>query len=125
MPKRLFSSAKNTYRDREQLIDKIRKCAQNFIKDSPPVKKIILPGSLATDNYSIYNDADLLIILKESQFSRFFDRIPEFLTYFTDSGIPVDLFPYAEEEINRMRTNNKLIKRALAEGITLGANLND
>ncbi len=104
MPKRLFSSAKNTYRDREQLIDKIRKCAQNLIKDSPSVKKIIL---------------------KESQFSRFFDRIPEFLTYFTDSGIPVDLFPYTEEEINRMRTNNKLIKRALAEGITLGANLND
>lgn len=86
MPKRLFSSAKNTYRDREQLIDKIRKCAQNLIKDSPPVKKIILFGSLATDNYSIYSDADLLIILKESQFSRFFDRIPKFLTYFTAQG---------------------------------------
>jgi len=125
MPKRLFSSAKNTYRDREQLIGKIRKCAQNLIKDSPPVNKIILFGSLARDDYGIYSDADLLIILKESQFSRFFDRIPEFLAYFTGSGIPVDLFPYTEEEINRMRTDNKLIKRALAEGITLGANLND
>ena len=125
MPKRLFSSAKNTYRNREQLIDKIRECAQNLIKGSPSINKIILFGSLVTDNYSIYSDADLLIILKESRFSRFFDRIPEFLAYFIHSGIPVDLFPYTEEEINRMRTSNKLIKRALAEGITLGANLND
>ena len=123
MPKRLFSSAKNIYRDREQLIDKIRKCAQNLIEASPSVDKIILFGSVARDDYSIYSDADLLIILKESQFSRFFDRIPEFLGYFSHSGIAVDLFPYTEAEISRMRGNNKLIKRALAEGITLEANL--
>ncbi len=61
----------------------------------------------------------------ESEYTRFFDRIPKFLDYFTNVPIPVDIFPYTEKEIETMKkSDNQLISRALEEGTVL-CNRND
>ncbi|MEW5706428.1 MAG: hypothetical protein AB1743_06480 [Actinomycetota bacterium] len=62
------------------------------------------------------SDADLLIVLKDSKV-RFIDRIPHFLFLFLDAPIPVDVFPYTEEEIKRV----PLAKKAITEGTVLAA----
>ena len=78
------------------------------------IKKIILFGSLANDTYTGISDADVLIILRESK-QRFMDRIPKLIFYFIDTPVPVDVFPYTEEEVE----NIPLAKRALSEGVVL------
>jgi len=80
----------------------------------------LLFGSRARGNWGLRSDADVLVILKKSQHKRFFDRIPRYLDLFSKVSFPVDVFPYTEEEFDRMqKKGNKLILRALKEGILL------
>ncbi len=80
----------------------------------------MLFGSRARGNWGLRSDADVLVILKKSQHKRFFDRIPRYLDLFSKVSFPVDVFPYTEEEFDRMqKKGNKLILRALKEGILL------
>ena len=78
------------------------------------IKKIILFGSLTDNTYTALSDADLLIILEKSEL-RFIDRIPEFIFYFLDAPVSVDVFPYTEEEVKKV----KLAKNAISKGSLL------
>jgi len=59
------------------------------------------------------SDADILLILEKSDKKRFFERISDYLD--VDFPIPVELFPYTEEEIKKV----PIAKVALREGIKL------
>ncbi len=118
MQKRSLSSAERTYRNREQIIAGLRSIAKE-IQEKKGAKEIILFGSIARGDYGLYSDADVLIILEDSDKERFFDRIPELIDFFMILPIPVDIFPYTIKEIERMKHNNLFIKRALTEGIKL------
>ncbi len=83
---------KNIYRNREKLIKILREAAKTIKKKHPEIVKIILFGSIARGYYGIKSDADILIILRESEFERYFDRIPKYLADF-NAPIPVDIFP--------------------------------
>jgi predicted nucleotidyltransferase len=121
MGKKLSGSASAIYRNRDEIINTLRTCVDSILKDYPVVVRAVLFGSIARGDYGLYSDADILIIITESKYERFFDRIPEFLDYFSSSAVPVDIFPYTIEEIKRMKNNdNFLINRALKEGIVLG-----
>jgi len=110
----------NIYRDKDGIIQSLKECASEAIEGSEDIRKIILFGSMARGDYGLYSDADVLIILNESKYGRYFERIPEFLDYFLDSKVPVDIFPYTVDEIERMRKRgNALITRALREGVVL------
>ena len=120
MRKKLSSSAKNIYKNKDEIVDSLRSCAETIIKGNVSVLKVILFGSMARNDYGLYSDADVLIILNKSKYKRYFDRIPEFLDYFLKSKVPVDIFPYTVEEIERMKNSeNSLITRALDEGIEI------
>ena len=98
------------------LKDAVKKNKNKF----PEIKKVLLFGSRARGDWGLRSDADVLVILKESQHTRFFDRIPRYLDLFSKVSLPVDVFPYTEEELERMKKKgNKLILRALKEGILL------
>lgn len=118
MQRKLLSSAEKIYRNRETILSSLRNIAKK-IQEDYRVKDIILFGSIARDDYGLYSDADILIILEQSDKKRYFDRIPELLEYFLISIIHVDIFPYTVEEISRMRDNNAFIKRAISEGVSL------
>jgi len=119
MQKRLLSSVEKIYRNRDLIISNLKQLALK-VKESKEIREIVLFGSVARGDYGLYSDADILIILENSEKKRFFDRIPEFIDYFLDSPIHVDIFPYTIKEIERMvKANNFFIKRALNEGIKL------
>lgn len=98
----------------EKIIKQLRKLARDLKKKDKNVLKLVLFGSLVQEVHTPRSDADILIILKKSELP-FLERIPPFLLHFSECEIPVDVFPYTEEEIE----NLPFAQRALAEGINL------
>jgi predicted nucleotidyltransferase len=118
MPKRSSISAKKTRQENRFILE--LKDARRRIKKFPEIKKVLLFGSRARGDWGLKSDADVLVILKKSQHKRFFDRIPRYLDLFSKVSLPIDIFPYTQEEFDRMqKEGNKLILRVLKEGIPL------
>lgn len=114
--KKLSLLSKNYYKDKESILNELIDAIKFLIKERNDIRKIIIFGSITTNKFGLGSDADILIILKNSKYKRFFDRIPEFLDFFNKNvSIPVDLLIYTEEEIKLMlNKNNSLIKNALS-----------
>lgn len=112
-----MAGVKSTFLVAEPLIAKLRDRAQEVLASKPAVLEVSLFGSLVKGNYCPGSDADLLVILQEDN-RRFIDRISEFLLWFSGLGIPVEVFPYTVEEIERMKDAG-LVKTALAERMVL------
>lgn len=120
MPRRLLTSAEKIYQNRAAIIDCIKEGARKVIEAEPSVLKVILFGSIVRGDYGLYSDGDVLIVLKESQFQRYFDRIPHFADYFAKVEIPLDIFPYTEREVEKMKVaGNEFVASALKEGLLL------
>jgi predicted nucleotidyltransferase len=100
--------------NKEYIIKEIAKLADSVRLRDSNIRKIVLFGSLVNDTYTALSDADLLVILKESR-QRVIDRIPELLLAFLESPVPVDIFPYREDELNHV----PLAQKALATGLVL------
>jgi len=114
------SSASSIYREPGAILQALRELAQAAVRRHRQLERVTLFGSLARGDYGLYSDADLLLVLKESEHRRYFDRIPEFIDDFLQAPVPVDLFPYTEGELERMRRDgNPLITRILSEGVVV------
>jgi predicted nucleotidyltransferase len=100
--------------NKKQVIGEIARLAHKIRLQNNNIRKIVLFGSLVNDTYTALSDADLLVVLKESD-QRIVDRIPEMLLAFIDSPVPVDVFPYLEDELARV----PLAQRALKNGLVL------
>jgi len=110
-----LDSVKIFWLDREKSREEIKKRAQKLVSERPEVKKIFLFGSLADNKAVPGSDADLLIILKDHPQlpSRLWDRIQEYEGYFENLGLPVDLFCYTEEEVQRIPLAREAIRKGL------------
>ena len=80
--------------DREAVLARLRQWATELGRD-PQVLAVVLFGSLARGDHTAASDADVLILLRESQ-EDFRDRIPRFLP--VGLGVGADVFPYTLEE---------------------------
>jgi len=100
--------------NKAKVLEKLRDLAQKAKNADANIKQVILFGSLATDTYTALSDADLLIILRESD-QRFIDRIPYFLLLFMEAPLPVEVFPYREDEV----IHAPLAQQALSQGVVL------
>jgi predicted nucleotidyltransferase len=96
---------------RKELIDELRRVAEEVGRNDRKVVKIVLFGSLAEGRAVPGSDADVLVLLKEDE-RRFMDRIPEYLDKFS-IDFPVDVFPYTLNEVN------PLVEEALKKGLVL------
>ena len=88
-------------------------------RERPEVERVLLFGSLVSGGAVPGSDADLLVVLNDSN-RRFLDRIP----LYVPAGCPVDVdvFPYTHAELERMQAEgNHFIRRALAEGVEIYA----
>lgn len=94
----------------EEIIAKLKEWAKGFSKDKNVVA-VVLFGSLAKGEATPASDADILILLKESNL-RFDERIPQFIP--TGVGISVEVFPYTLEEFRSLLDN----KSPLAEEVS-------
>ncbi len=67
------------------------------------------------------SDADLLVVLERHTLPRWFDRIGEFHEWFADTDMPVELFPYTQDELHRLEQGGSGLARAALAGMTLAA----
>jgi predicted nucleotidyltransferase len=121
MPSKSLISVRKRSRTRDDVISALKEAVRKNIKKFPEVKRVLLFGSSARKDWGLRSDADILIILKTSEHKRFFDRIPRYFDLFLKVPLPIDIFPYTEDELKRMKKQgNPLILRALKEAIVLG-----
>ena len=114
MPGMLSSMRSAKFLNREKVIKKLVEISGKARERNKNIRQVILFGSLADGTCTATSDADLLIVIEDGK-DRFIDRIPEFLMYFVDAPVAVDVFPYKEDEIIRV----PLAQRAISNGIVL------
>lgn len=118
MQKKSSNSVKVKYLDKDKIILQLRNACKK-IKQDNNVQKIFLFGSFVRGDFLPSSDADICIILKKNN-QRIIDRIPQFLDFFIDINVPVDIFPYTLYEVEKMKNmNNSFIKEVLETGVEL------
>lgn len=112
-----MSTVRVTYFDKRAVRAAVEHHARELAARYPEIEEIVLFGSLARGTPVPGSDADLLIVLSESD-RRFLDRIPAFLP--SRFPVSVDVFPYTRAEVERMlREGNAFLRAALRDGEVL------
>ena len=119
MQKRSYNSVRIAFLNRDLAIAELVGCAQQLVEEDERVLAIGLFGSLARGDALPSSDADLLIVLKFHPLRRWFDRIPEYSTYFRESTLPVELFPYTQVELTALISNPGFLRTIIREMIPL------
>ena len=114
MPEKSSNSVKVVFADKTKVLRQLTEYAEKVKRTRPEVERIALFGSYATDKFGPASDVDLLIILRESS-KRFLDRIPDYLP--DNLSVSCDVFPYTNDEIERMKQQNTLWIRRLLTGV--------
>lgn len=111
---RSFGSAKVFWLDRDAALVGLRAAAERLLAEHEEVLAVYLFGSLAEGRAVPGSDADVLVLLERSEL-RWMDRPLRYGPAFDGVGLPVELFCYTREEIERV----PLARRALAGGMLL------
>jgi len=111
--KTYYNSVKVFWLDRQLAYANSVQAAHKLGLNIPTVLRVILFGSLADGTALPSSDADILIVVKNSNL-RFIDRSEQYRAYFSDIGLGIDLFVYTEQEI--ARGDIPLVRTALSTG---------
>jgi predicted nucleotidyltransferase len=107
-----LNSVKVFWLDQERLIKELRKEAKRVGETDENVRKIVLFGSLAQKRGAPGSDADILILLADSE-KPLLERIQEWSQKFV-LDFPLEVFPYTVTE-----QDNPMVREAVKRGITL------
>jgi uncharacterized protein len=66
------------------------------LSERPEIRKVVLIGSLARDDWSARSDADVIVIVDDAA-ERFQDRSPSYAPS-RSLGVPADIFVYTDDE---------------------------
>ncbi|MBI2830062.1 MAG: nucleotidyltransferase domain-containing protein [Chloroflexi bacterium] len=103
--------------DRKAAVQAVKQAVRRLARRRPEIRKVVLFGSLARGDAVPGSDADLLVVLADSD-RPFLDRMPLYRP--TRVPVGVDVFPYTEEELTEMiKESNAFVKRALSEGMVI------
>lgn len=80
------------------------------------IEKVILFGSLVSNNISSTSDIDLVIIQKTEK--RFLERLEDIYTVIKPR-VAVDILVYTPEEFEKLQEESSFIRRILKEGRVL------
>jgi predicted nucleotidyltransferase len=117
MQRKSSSSAGAVYLDREQRIEELRAAAGRAALRLPQIERVILFGSLVAGIPTPRSDADLLVIVAESDHLEPRDRVPEVVRALKPLPCPVDLFVLTTAELARYTSEkNPLVREALERG---------
>ena len=112
---KLLNSVKVKYLQGSNILAEIHEAAKVLKKD-PNIVKIYLFGSFVREDFVPGSDADICIVMKEDH-RRIIDRIPQYLNYFSNVSVPVDIFPYTIEEFDNMkRSHNNFAQEIITTG---------
>ena len=117
MRRRSSSSAGAVYLDRERRVEELRLAASRAAARLPALRRVILFGSLVAGIPTPRSDADLLVVVSESDHREPRARMPEVLRALMPLPCPVDLFVLTSEELDRhTRERHPLVREALEHG---------
>ena len=105
MPVKSSDSVRVVFADKANVLRQLKDYAKSIKRAHSEIERVGYFGSYANDTYGPASDADLLIILRQSD-KRFLDRIPDFLP--ENLSICCDVFPYTSEEIKKMKQDGNL-----------------
>lgn len=114
MRKESYGSVRVFWLESEEVRRRLREAARELVEERSEVRAVHLFGSLAEDRAVPGSDADLLIVLERSD-RLWMDRPLEYESFFRGVGMPVELFCYTAEELERV----ELARRALETGTRL------
>ena len=94
----------------------VRAWARQISERRPEVRRIIWFGSRVTGTPAPGSDVDVCVVLAHAD-KPFRDRLGDYLPY----GFPVgvDLFPYTEAELERLRREHPSWHAAIASGVEI------
>ena len=115
---RSSTSVRVFWLDRPGILRRLRAAAETLHQSHPEIERIILFGSLARGDAVPGSDADLLLVLRNSD-RAFRERAGEYRI--ADIGVGVDIFAYTHRELAEMLDGgNAFVAQAMREGILLG-----
>jgi predicted nucleotidyltransferase len=116
---RSLGSVKIISLDVNRIRERLTACAQELKQKDECVLHVYLFGSLAKGTIVPGGDADILIVLEDSA-KTIIDRTPDYMGSFSGVGVPVDIFPYTRDEIEKFsEEQNTLIKEILSSRLKL------
>lgn len=113
---RSFGSVRVFWLDRDEAVERLRRAAARLVELVPAVEAVYLFGSLAEGRAVPGSDADVLVVMAGAE-GRWFDRPLALPDVFGAVGLPVDVFCYSPEELERV----PLARRAVDGGMLLAA----
>ena len=117
MRRKSSSSAGAVYLDRERRIEELRVAASRAATRLPTLRRVILFGSLVAGIPTPRSDADLLVVLSESDHREPRDRVPEVRRALRPLPCPVDLFVLTSEELEQhTREGQPLVREVRQHG---------
>lgn len=120
MPRPSPTSVGATYLDRTARIEALRQAARRAAARLPPIRRMILFGSLAAGTPTPRSDADILVVVEASEHPQARDRVPELLGALAPRPCPIDLVILTSDEFERARREQvPLLREALGAGIEL------
>jgi predicted nucleotidyltransferase len=103
--------------DLNQIRHRLKVAVQQLAQTHPEIEEVRLFGSLARGDAVPGSDADLIVVLSDTQLP-FLDRFAHYQPDFC--GIGVDVLAYTRAELAQMRADgNVLLRQAWAEGVCL------
>ena len=114
--KQSYGTVKVFWLDRSLLKSRIMQAVTKLSRAHEAVTQVVLFGSVACDRAVPSSDADILVVVRDSD-TPFLDRSILFRDYFADIGVGVDLFVYTQQEVSRSRI--PVAVTALRTGIEL------
>ena len=116
--RRSYGSVTVFWLDRDAALDALTRAARRLSAGDPNVLSVRLFGSLAAGNATAASDADLMVVIADSDVP-LLRRAERYTAWFAEVGMPVDLFVFTEREI--ATAPSAIAERALATGIVLAA----
>ena len=116
-----MNGVKVRFLNREEIVSRLVVLAQRLLAARADVIEVSLFGSFVRGNFAPGSDADIFILLREDS-RRFIDRIPEFLSHFSNVGVPVEVFPYTQSELKKM-ADRDFIRTTQKEKMVLDSRL--
>lgn len=110
---RSLGSAKIISLDIESVRARLKAAANRLHEQDANVESVWLFGSLARGDFLPGSDADVLIVLKKSD-RPFHDRSDQFMDWFADIGVPVDVLPVTTSELKE-RAGDPFWAKVIAE----------
>jgi predicted nucleotidyltransferase len=111
--KESFGSVTIYWLDREAARQQVRTAAQQLVDACPEVVAVYLFGSLATNKATPRSDADILIVLRESNQPVWFKRARDHFPYLDAVEMPIELFCYTLDELPRKAVAQHALQYAI------------